>query len=40
MKKEDILKVFTDNEIEDYNKLISLVGHEQAESIIKKHHKK
>ena len=35
-EERQIIITFTDNEIEDYNKLISLVGHEQAESIIKK----
>lgn len=35
-EERQIIITFTDKEIEDYNKLISLVGHEQAESIIKK----
>lgn len=34
-EERQIIITFTDNEIEDYNRLIELVGHEQAESTIK-----
>ena len=34
-KERQIIITFTDNEIEDYNRLIKLVGQEQAESTIK-----
>lgn len=34
-KERQIVLTFTDNEIEDYNKLIELVGIEQAEKTIK-----
>lgn len=34
-KERQIVLTFTDNEIEDYNKLIELVGLEQAEDTIK-----
>lgn len=34
-EERQIIITFTDNEIEDYNKLIELVGQEQAESTIK-----
>ena len=34
-EERQIVITFTDNEIEDYNQLIDLVGQEQAESTIK-----
>lgn len=34
-EERQIIITFTDNEIEDYNRLIELVGQEQAENTIK-----
>ena len=35
-EERQIIVTFTDNEIEDYNKLIALVGEDKAEATIKK----
>lgn len=35
-EERQIIVTFTDNEIEDYNKLIALVGEDKAETTIKK----